>query len=76
MVVNCKKTTVLCVSDALNYSASSFIKDSDDNKFCSGKKMKILGFHMDGRPSCHGHVGALKSRMRETVSVIRHLGWT
>ena len=73
MVVNCKKTNVLCVSDALTYSPAAFFKDSDDNVIRSGTKMKILGFHMDGRPSCHAHVEALRVRMRERVWVIRHL---
>ena len=35
--------------------------------------MKILGFHFDGRPSCHAHVSALQKRMRETTWVLRHL---
>ena len=35
--------------------------------------MKILGFHMDNRPTVHSHVAALRARMRETTWVLRHL---
>ena len=73
MVVNHKKTRILCVSDALNYKALSFIRDSDGNKISSTESMKILGFHLDSRPTCHAHVDALRARMRETTWVLRHL---
>ena len=73
MVVNNKKTRILCISDALNYKARSFILDSEGNKISSSESMKVLGFHFDCRPSCHAHVAALRARMRETTWVIRHL---
>ena len=73
MVVNNSKTRIICVSDALTYKALSFIRDADDNKIASSDSMKILGFHMDSRPSCHAHIDALRSRMRETTWVLRHL---
>ena len=74
MVVNSAKTKVLCISDAQMYTARSFFRDDDGNEIRSGERMKILGFHMDSRPSCHAHVESLKNRMRETVWVLRHLG--
>ena len=73
MVVNNKKTRILCVSDALNYKALSFIQDSDGNKISSTETMKVLGFHLDSRPTCHAHVEALRARMRETTWVLQHL---
>ena len=36
--------------------------------------MKVLGFHLDSRPTCHAHVGALQKMMRERVWILRHLG--
>ena len=73
MVVNSKKTKVLCMSDAMSYVARSFFLDADGERIESGNSMKILGFHFDTRPSCHAHINALRRRMRETTWVLRHL---
>ena len=35
--------------------------------------MKVLGFHLDGRPTVHAHVEAMRIRMRDTSWVLRHL---
>ena len=74
MLVNKKKTKILCISDAQTYKAASHFYDSEGNVLESGQSMKILGFHMDSRPSVHAHVQALKTRMREKYWVLRHLG--
>ena len=74
MVVNKRKTKILCVSDAQTYTAATHFFDADDERLGSGKTMKILGFHMDSRPSVHAHVRALGARMREKYWVLRHLG--
>ena len=73
MVVNNTKTKVLCVSDALTYRASSFLVDDNGVEIQSTDNLKVLGFHMDSRPSCHAHVRALQLRMRDTTWVLRHL---
>lgn len=74
MVVNSGKTKLLCMSDALTYKASAFIQDAEGNRLVSANTtMKVLGFHLDSRPSCHAHVEALRRRMRETTWVLRHL---
>ena len=39
----------------------------------SGESMKVLGFHIDSKPSAHAHVKALQLRMRDTTWVLRHL---
>ena len=51
MVVNKGKTKVLCVSDAQTCSEAAHFFDSDGNRLASGGSMKILGFHVDSRPS-------------------------
>ena len=51
-----------------------YIKDNDGKRIQSVDNMKILGFHVDGMPTAHAHVVALKKRMKETAWVIRHLG--
>ena len=73
MVVNHKKTQLLCVSDALSYKAAAFIEDRDGLKLSSGGRLKVLGFHFDTRPTCHAHVEAMQKRMRERVWILRHL---
>ena len=73
MVVNKKKTKILCISDAQSYVAASRIQDSDGNVLHSGETMKVLGFHLDSRPSVHAHIAALQTRMRDTAWVLRHL---
>ena len=39
----------------------------------AGGCLKVLGFQMDSRPSCHAYMAALKIRTRDTVWVLRHL---
>lgn len=66
MVVNNAKTKVLCVSDAQTYEAAAYLKDDNDVVVSSSGSMKVLGFHLEARPSCHAHVKALQLRMRDT----------
>ena len=73
MKVNRYKTQILCVSDALNYVASSYLVDAEGTKIESGSNLKVLGFHLDSRPTVHAHVEALKRRMRDSTWVLRHL---
>ena len=74
MVVNNQKTKIVCVSDALSYEARSYLLHSSGEKLSSGGGgIKVLGFHMDSRPTCLAHVNALKAHMRETTWVLRHL---
>ena len=73
MVVNRSKTKILCVSDAQTYKARVHIYDSEGNKLESGSHLKVLGFHMDSRPSAHAHVQAMRLRMRDTVWILPHL---
>ena len=74
MVVNKKKTQMLCVSDALNYVAGGYLLDAENNRIESGNKLKVLGFHLDSRPTVHAHIDALKIRMRDSTWILRHLG--
>ena len=73
MVVNTGKTKLLCISDAMSYLAQGGFRDAEGVEMVSGRAMKILGFHMDSRPSCYAHVKALCRRMREVTWVLRHL---
>ena len=61
------------MSDSQTYKAKASIEDSDGHKLTSGGHLKVLGFHMDSRPSVHAHVQALRIRMRDTMWALRHL---
>ena len=74
MVVNNAKTKIVCMSDANTFKPRAFFLDDNGVKLSSGGSMKVLGFHLDGCPSVHAHVEALRKRMRESVWVLRHLG--
>ena len=74
MVVNSAKTKLLCISGAQTYRAGAYFFDRDGNKQETGSSLKVLGFHMDHRPSCHTHMEALRGRMRERLWLLRHLG--
>ena len=74
MVVNNAKTKIVCMSDANTYRARAFFNDNEGRRLSSGVGMKVLGFHLDSRPTVHAHVEALRKRMRESVWVLRHLG--
>ena len=73
MVVNKRKTAILCMSDSQTYRATCRLQDADGETLSAGKSMKVLGFHLDSRPSVHAHVAALQIRMRDTAWVLRHL---
>ena len=65
---------MLYISDTMNYEASAIILDENSEKICTTDSgVKILGFHMDSRPTVHAHVRALQARIREITWVLRHL---
>ena len=66
MVVNKNKTKILCITDVQTYTAAAHFFD----RLESGGSMKVLGFHLNSRPSVHAHVQALKARMREKYWVL------
>ena len=57
----------------MSYTAQGSLKDADGREMVSGGSLKVLGFHLDSRPTCHAHVEALRRRMRDVTWVLRHL---
>ena len=49
MKVNGAKTTMICVSGAMSYTARSHIYGSDGGEVRSGEEMKVLGYHLSSR---------------------------
>ena len=73
MVVNSKKTNLLCISDALNYRPSTFIEDAEGNVIECSESMKVLGFTFSDRPSVGLHVEETVRGMRWRKWVLTHL---
>ena len=72
MKVNSNKTSVLCISDALSFTAEGFIEDGG-LRLTSGDSMKLLGFHFSAQPTVSAHLMALRRRFRSRYWVLRHL---
>ena len=73
MRVNTAKTQLLVVSDALSFEPRAHISDCNGKTITSGTTMKILGFHMNGRPTVAAHVKALRKRFRQKYWVLFNL---
>ena len=74
MVVNTQKTNMLCVSDALSYTPSTFFDGGDGEVICSGNDMKVLGFHFSNKPTVQLHVDETVKKIRRKYYSLRHLG--
>lgn len=72
MVVNEKKTQLLCISSNPNYESTSFIR-SDSAEITAEKQLKILGFVFGQRPSCRDQVEYLRSKFRDRLWSMRKL---
>ena len=57
----------------MTFKPSAWIEGEDGVTATSGRDMKILGFHMDGRPSVGAHVEALRKRFRQRYWILYHL---
>ena len=73
MVVNNSKTTLLCVSDALNYRPETFIIDTDGTRIECSDSMKVLGFYFSNRPTVDLHVNMIMKKLRQKYWVLGHL---
>ena len=49
MVVNAKKTAMMCISGALNYKADAFILDAEQTRIGCTKSIKALGVRFSNR---------------------------
>ena len=73
MLVNTKKTNLLCISDSLSYTPSTYIEDTDGTVIESGQSMKVLGFHFSTKPTVHLHVEQTIKKIRRRYWTLRHL---
>ena len=74
MVINASKTTLLTVSDALNYRPRVNIFYADNNRIDSGIAMNLLGFQLSDRPNVSAHVDHIVKAIRRRYWTLFHLG--
>ena len=55
MKVNSDKTSMICVSDALDYEADAFINNSDGDRIGCQNSTKALGIMLSSRPVMDDH---------------------
>ena len=76
MVVNQKKTQLLCISASVNDETSSYIRPTIDglcSETCSSSSLKILGFSFNGRPTVNYHVDSMCKKFRLSLWSLRKL---
>ena len=73
MVVNAKKTSMLCVSDSLSYTADAFILDADQGRIGCQEKMKALGLYFSSRPTMAEQGNSIARQFRSRYWTLRNL---
>lgn len=71
MVVNAKKTQMLCVSTSQD-DVKSYI-NVDGKRILSSDTLKIVGFTFGSRPTVHSHVNAMLGKLRRRLWMLTHL---
>lgn len=64
MVVNAKKTSILCVSDSFSYQVDAFMLDADQERIGCQDKIKALGMYFSSRPNMEEQVRSITRRFR------------
>ena len=64
MVVNCKKTQLLCISGDNGCSTTAAIREPSGQEINSVRSMKLLGFMLTDTPDVSGQVAMLKTKFR------------
>ena len=73
MVVNAKKTTMVCVSDSLSFQADAFIYDADQDRIGCQESFKALGMWFSNHPNVNSQVDAVKRGVRARLWTLRNL---
>ena len=73
MVVNAKKTTMVCVSDASSFRADAFIYDADQDRLGCQDSFKALGMWFSNKPDVSAQVEAVRRGVRSRLWTLRNL---
>ena len=74
MLVNADKANMVCISDSLSYTPTTYFYDSNDNKIECGHEMKVLGFWFSSKPTVSLHVDKIVKQLRCRYWSLTHLG--
>ena len=73
MVVNSKKTAMICLSGATDYEADAYILDSENNRIGCGDSIKALGLRFSRNLDMGAHVNHVVKAMRSRYWTLRNL---
>ena len=73
MVVNTKKTQLLCLGPNNGYDTRSEIFLESGERICSSDGMKLLGFQFDSTPKMNAQIDLIRAKYRATIWSIFHL---
>ena len=73
MVVNASKTTMVCVSDSLSYTADAYMYDSEQERIGCSDNFKALGMVFSNRPTMAPHVEFVVRKFRQRFWTLRNL---
>ena len=73
MVVNSKKTAMLCVSGAIDYKADAYLLDADQNRVGCNETIKALGVRFSSKLDMEEHVKYIVKSMRSRYWTLRNL---
>ena len=70
---NAKKTSMICVSDSLSYSADAYILGADQERIGSQDSIKALGMQFSNRPTMDEQVKSITKKFRLRFWTLRNL---
>lgn len=76
MVVNQKKTQILCISAAKHDVVSTYVRpkiDGQAEEICSTDSLKIIGFNFDSTPTVRSHVNIMCKKFQGKLWSMRKL---
>ena len=73
MVVNAKKTTMICVSDSSSFEADAYMYDKDGERIGCQDGFKALGMRFLNKPNVEAQVQAVRKNVRARLWTLRSL---
>ena len=73
MVVNTKKTTMMCISDSSSFEADAYILDADGERIGFQKEIRALRMRFSNRPSMAAHIEHIRKSFRSRLWILRNL---
>ena len=73
MIVNKKKTGLMCTSAAVSFEPRAHLRDEDGSQISSQKSLKVLGFTFDSDASVKTQANAVKSKLRARTWTLEKL---